>query len=105
MVHTAAMDMPDYDALNQRSQHGAAVRSAYWRRTRRLTAALLLAWFLVSFVLIYFARQLSFDFFGWPFGFWVASQGAVAVFCLIVAYYAWAMRRLDEQARAGEPHT
>lgn len=102
MGHTAAMDMPDYDALSQRSQVAANARSDYWRRTRRLTGALLLVWFLVSFVLIYFARQLSFDFFGWPFGFWVASQGALAVFCLIVAYYAWAMRRLDEQARASE---
>jgi putative solute:sodium symporter small subunit len=67
----------------------------YWRRTRRLTLWLLLCWVLLSFVLTYFARELSFSFFGWPFSFWVASQGALLGYCLIVAVYAYAMHRLD----------
>jgi putative solute:sodium symporter small subunit len=71
----------------------------YWARTQRLTAWLLLIWLLVSFGITYFARQLSFTFFGWPFSFWVASQGALVVFCAIVAFYAYAMRRLDEAHR------
>ncbi len=68
----------------------------YWLRVIRLTAWLLL-WALVSFGLTYFARHLNFSFFGWPFSFWLASQGALLVFCLIVAFYAYAMRKLDEQ--------
>jgi len=69
----------------------------YWRRTRSLTAWLLLGWVLLSFVVTYFARELSFSFFGWPFSFWVASQGALLGYCVIVAYYAYAMRRLDAE--------
>jgi len=68
----------------------------YWQRTCRLTGLLLLVWAGAGFGLSYFARELSFTFFGWPFSFWVASQGALLVFLLIVAYYAYAMRKLDE---------
>ncbi len=69
----------------------------YWQRTTRLTAWLLLAWALVAFVPVYFARELAFSFFGWPFAFWVASQGAVLAFIAIVVIYAWRMRRLDDE--------
>ncbi len=80
--------------------HEAIRLQQYWLRVKRLTAWLLLAWALVSFGLTYFARDLNFSFFGWPFSFWVASQGALLVFCLIVAFYAYAMRKLDEQYQA-----
>jgi putative solute:sodium symporter small subunit len=70
-------------------------RRIYWRKTQRLTALLLMIWFGVSFGVSYFARELSFEFFGWPFSFWVASQGALVVYGLIIAFYAWYMGRLD----------
>ncbi|WP_077037537.1 DUF4212 domain-containing protein [Pelomonas sp. KK5] len=72
----------------------------YWQRTCRLTAALLLLWALVCFGLTWFARELSgWRFFGWPFSFWVAAQGALFVFLAIVVFYAWAMNRLDRLSR------
>ncbi len=70
----------------------------YWRRTRRLTAWLLLAWALVAFVPVVFARELSVELFGWPLAFWLASQGALLGFCAIVIVYARAMNRLDAEA-------
>ena len=73
----------------------------YWRRIQRLTGVLLLVWAVVAFGLVYFARNLSFTFFGWPFGFWVAAQGAILVFIAIVAYYAHATRKLDEMYGEG----
>lgn len=65
------------------------------RLTLALTLALLAVWALVSFGVSYFARALSFDFFGWPFSFWVGAQGGVIVYCLIVAVYAWVMNRRE----------
>ncbi len=53
-------------------------------------------WFGVTFGVAFFARELSFRFFGWPFSFWVASQGALIVFALIVWVYAHVMDRLDQ---------
>jgi putative solute:sodium symporter small subunit len=70
-------------------------RRRYWRKTLRLTAWLLLIWFLASFVTTYFARELNFSFFGWPFSFWLGAQGIPLLYVLIVGYYAWAMNRLD----------
>lgn len=67
----------------------------YWEKNLRVTAALMLIWFLVSFVVTFFARELSFTFFGWPFSFWVGSQGALVVYVLIIAFYARYMNRLD----------
>ncbi|MFI5445441.1 DUF4212 domain-containing protein [Polaromonas sp. UC242_47] len=67
----------------------------YWRKTRMLTALLLLAWFGVTFGVSYFARALSFTFLGWPFSFWMGAQGALLVYGLIIGFYAWYMNRLD----------
>ena len=71
--------------------------SPYWRQTLRLSRALGGIWLVLTGGVCLFGRSLDFDFFGWPFGFWATSQGALIVFCLIVWYYAWAMNRLDEQ--------
>jgi len=75
----------------------------YWRKTRLLTAGLLLLWFVVSFVMTYWARELDFQFLGWPFSFWMAAQGAMLVYGLIIGGYAWAMNRLDRAHGVQEP--
>ena len=36
-----------------------------------------------------------FSFFGWSFSFWVAGQGALIAYCLIIWYYAWYINKLD----------
>ncbi|NDG57795.1 MAG: DUF4212 domain-containing protein [Betaproteobacteria bacterium] len=60
----------------------------YWQKNLNITAILLAIWFVVTFVVAYFARDLSFTFFGWPFSFWVGAQGALAVYVLIIVFYA-----------------
>ena len=43
-------------------------QKVYWRRTLRLTAALLVIWFVVTFVVSFYARELneiSFSGFHW----------------------------------------
>lgn len=67
----------------------------HWRKNLRVTAWLLAVWFLVTFVVAFFARDLSFSFFGWPFSFWIGAQGALLVYVLIIGFYAWYMDRLD----------
>lgn len=69
-----------------------------WPRTRRLTVGLLVAWALVAFVPVYFARELSFEVLGWPLGFWLAAQGALLAFLAIVVGYAWAVSRIEGDA-------
>ena len=80
-------------------------RARHWHRTLRLTGLLLLAWFLVGYVVTWFARDLDFAFFGWPFSFWVAAQGGVIVFVLLLIAYARRMARNDRRlaSDAGSP--
>ncbi|MFM1991492.1 MAG: hypothetical protein RJA99_4449 [Pseudomonadota bacterium] len=70
---------------------------AYWRRTLRLTGVLLAVWFVVTFVVSWYARELSFNFFGWPFSFYMGAQGSLLVYLLIVWLYARSMNALDRR--------
>jgi putative solute:sodium symporter small subunit len=70
-------------------------RRAYWRKNTRLTGILMLLGFGVTFGVSYFARELNFNFFGWPFSFWMAAQGSLLAYVAIVAFYARYMERLD----------
>lgn len=68
----------------------------YWRRNLRVTGLLLVLWFLVTFVVSYFARDLAdFTVLGLPLGFYMAAQGAPLIYALIVGGYALYMNRLD----------
>jgi len=73
-------------------------RGAYWRKNLRITAVLLAIWFVVTFVTTFFARELSFTFFGWPFSFWMAAQGALLIYLALIGFYAWYMNQLDRAA-------
>lgn len=74
----------------------------YWHRNLRVTAALLAIWFVVSYGVAYFARDLNFTFFGWPFSFYMGAQGAPIVYVLIVWCYARTMNRLDREHGVAE---
>ena len=75
---------------------------AYWQATLRKTAMLLGIWFVVTYVVGYFARELSFNFFGWPFAFWVGAQGSLVVYILIIWYYARTMNKMDKEFGVAE---
>ena len=74
----------------------------YWQKNLRITGILLAIWFVVTFVVGYFARELNFTFFGWPFSFWVAGQGALVVYVVIIGFYAYYMNRLDQEFGVAE---
>ncbi len=74
----------------------------YWRKNLNITAVLLGLWFVVTFVVTYFARDLNFNFFGWPFSFWVAAQGSLVVYVAIIWYYAHYMNKLDQEHGVAE---
>jgi putative solute:sodium symporter small subunit len=64
------------------------------RQVLALRIVLLTAWGAVSFGACFFARDLQFVVFGWPFGYWFAAQGAMLAFIAIVTAYALVMKRL-----------
>ncbi|RSZ55354.1 DUF4212 domain-containing protein [Massilia atriviolacea] len=75
-----------------------AARRAHWRRTRRLTAILLLVWLAAGFCTVFFARELAaWSLAGWPLPFYLAAQGASLVYLAILGVYVLAMQRADRR--------
>lgn len=74
----------------------------YWRKTLNITKVLLAIWFVVTFVVSYFARDLNFNFFGWPFSFWMGAQGSLIIYVVIIWFYAWYMNKLDHEHGVAE---
>lgn len=74
----------------------------YWRKNLNITAILLGIWFVVTFVMAYFARDLSFNFFGWPFSFYMGAQGSLVIYVAIIWFYARYMNRLDQEHGVAE---
>ena len=74
----------------------------YWQKNMRITGLLLFIWFVVTYVVSYMARDLSFTFFGWPFSFWMGAQGSLVIYVLLIAYYAHYMNNLDKEYDCAE---
>ncbi len=74
----------------------------YWSKNLRITGILLAIWFVMTFVVGFYARDLNFTFFGWPFSFWVGAQGALVVYVIIIGFYARYMNRLDQEYGVAE---
>ena len=74
----------------------------YWRKNVRITIVLMVIWAFITYVIGYYARELSFNFFGWPFSFWVGAQGALALYVVLIGFYAWYMNKLDQEYGVAE---
>jgi putative solute:sodium symporter small subunit len=68
----------------------------YWRKNLTITAILLAVWFVVTFVMSYYAIPLSeINFFGWPLPFYMGAQGSLIIYIVIIWVYARYMNQLD----------
>ena len=75
----------------------------YWRKNVRLTAILLAIWFVVTYIVGWFARDLNaITVFGFPLGFYMGAQGALVVYVVIIFYYAKRMNRMDREHGVAE---
>ena len=73
-----------------------AQHKEYWRRNLRLTGVLLAIWFVVTYVMAWYARPLAeINFFGWPLSFYMAAQGSLIIYVVLIYVYAKKMRKLD----------
>lgn len=72
---------------------------SYWRDNLRLIGVLLSIWALVSIGGgILFVEWLNrFHLGKLPLGFWIAQQGSIYVFVVLIFVYAWRMDRLDRE--------
>lgn len=87
--------------MSDESQTGpsAANQAAYWKSTLRLTISLLAIWFLVSFGAGIIFREVldNFNIGGAPLGFWMAQNGSIYVFLLLIFVYCIRMTQLEKK--------
>ena len=71
----------------------------YWKANLRILFSLLSVWFIVSFGAgILFVDTLdAIRFGGFKLGFWMAQQGSIFVFVVLVYVYIHLMDRLDKR--------
>lgn len=75
----------------------------YWRRNMKMTAILLVIWFVVTYVVGFYARELNeLVIFGFPFGFYMGAQGSLIIYVVMIFYYAIRMNKLDKEYDVAE---
>jgi putative solute:sodium symporter small subunit len=70
----------------------------YWKRNLVITTVIMVIWFVVTYVVAFFAPELNnIRFIGFPLGFYMGAQGALIVYVVLIFYYAFKMNKLDRE--------
>jgi putative solute:sodium symporter small subunit len=71
---------------------------AHWHKTRTLMWVCLAIWFFFSFFIHLFAPSLNtITIIGFPLGFYMAAQGSLIAFVVLIFWYARRQNRIDEE--------
>ncbi len=72
---------------------------SYWKSNIKIVSSLLVVWFIISFGCgILFVDALdNIRFGGFKLGFWIAQQGAIFVFVILIYIYIHLMDKLDDK--------
>ena len=82
-------------------QQGSGDR--HWRRTSTLMWIMLVLWIFFSFVIHMFVGQLNqIKVLGFPLGFYMAAQGSLIAFVVMLFLFAWRQDVIDRQEGAAE---
>lgn len=81
----------------------SAKHHEYWRKNLIVTAILMAIWFTATFIEGWYARELnSISFLGFPLGFYMSAQGSLAIYVVIIGFYAYYMNKLDHEYGVNE---
>ena len=74
-------------------------RQAHWTKTRNLTFVILALWFIFAFVVHWFAKGLNgSEFLGFPLGYYMAVQGSLAIFVVLIFVHNFMQDKIDDDA-------
>jgi putative solute:sodium symporter small subunit len=77
----------------------------HWKRTTRLMLSHLGVWFFFSFIIHMFVNTLNqwtIPVLKFPLGFYMAAQGSLIVFVVMLFVFAWQQDRIDRQHGVAE---
>lgn len=75
----------------------------HWSRTSALMLTMLILWFVFSFVIHFFVNNLNtIKIGGFPLGFYMASQGSLIVFVVMLFWFAMRQDKIDREEGVAE---
>ena len=98
LVSSAPLVAKDINLDKMINSHNSKAK-AYWKKNIRIVLSLLAVWFFVSFGMgILLVDVLdNFRIFGFKLGFWMAQQGSIFCFVILIFVYVNRMNKLDHQ--------
>jgi putative solute:sodium symporter small subunit len=78
-------------------------RQGHWIKTRNLTLVIMALWFFFAFVVHWFATPLNeIKFLGFPLGYYMAAQGSLIAFVVLIFWFAAKQNSIDEECGVHE---
>jgi putative solute:sodium symporter small subunit len=78
--------------------------SAWWSKTWNLMVTVLVIWAFFGFVIHLFVRSLNeIVIAGFPLGYYMAAQGSLIVFVVLIFWFARRQDAIDREAGVAEP--
>ena len=78
-------------------------RESYWNKTRGLMLAMLAVWFVFGFLVHMFVEPLNtIVILGFPLGFYMAAQGSLIAFVVMLFLFARKQNAIDEEHGVAE---
>ncbi|RWE90352.1 DUF4212 domain-containing protein [Mesorhizobium sp.] len=78
-------------------------RVSYWNRTKSLMFVMLGLWVFFGYVIHMFVEQLNtIVIFGFPLGFYMAAQGSLIAFVVMLFWFARRQNAIDEEHHVNE---
>ena len=98
MVGSECVVAKDINLDKMINSHNSKAK-VYWKKNIRIVLSLLAVWFFVSFGMgILLVDVLdNFRLFGFKLGFWMAQQGSIFCFVILIFVYVYRMNKLDHQ--------
>ena len=78
-------------------------RVSYWNKTRNLMFFMLALWFFFGYVVHFFVESLNnIVILGFPLGFYMAAQGSLIAFVVMLFWFARKQNSIDEEHGVAE---
>lgn len=75
----------------------------YWQKTSKLMIIMMVLWIFFSFIVHMFVTPLNgIKIFGFQLGFYMASQGSLVVFVVMLFWFARAQDKIDRECGVAE---
>ncbi|MCE3247317.1 MAG: hypothetical protein K0R41_1142 [Geminicoccaceae bacterium] len=89
--------------MAQNTPSGSPGAEEHWRRTRALMWTTLAIWLFFGFVIHFFAVPLNqIVVLGFPLGFYMAAQGSLIAFVVLIFWFAHRQNQIDEECGVDE---